>query len=223
MSKRIVTQISALCLLASLTIFVIDVAADNPNAPADISIGTTVIVPSPERFGANVQVGDFQAFDTSSTTFNNWTGDSGMEPIVLRLKGTATGGGSNYLENTEGQTTSANNTIGDGFFDGAEVRVYRVVNGHVQLLRTNTVARYLASTASGFRINLDSDGPPVQRGDTYFLTMMPNDAPVDRLNPQFTVGQRQDTWGVYPSAAVTKTRDSSTVAPLDGGRTSLRV
>ena len=214
-----------LLLLASVASFVIPVAADNPNAPADITIGATVIAANPERFGANVQVGDYQAFDPTATTFNNWVGDSGMEPIVLRLKGTATGGGSNYIENTEGQTTSANNTIADGFFDGAEVRMYRVVNGHVQLLRTNTVARYLASTASGYRINLDSDGPPVQRGDSYFLTMISNDAPVDRLNSQFTSGRSQDTWQPYPnnSMAATKTRDSSTVAAVDGGRTSLRV
>src|SRR5713101_3834749 len=60
--------ILTLCLLVFTSILVAPVAADNPNAPADITIGTTIIAAHPERLGANIQVGDYQAFDPSATT-----------------------------------------------------------------------------------------------------------------------------------------------------------
>ncbi len=98
-------------------------SVDNPSAPADITVGTAIVAASPERFGANLQVDDYLPYNLNGTTFNNWTGDSGMEPVILRYNGTATVGSDTAIENNEGPTTSAGDTIADGFFDGAEVRV----------------------------------------------------------------------------------------------------
>ncbi len=219
--------ISLLCLTPFIAVAWSPVAAvTNPSAPADISIGTQVIAANPERFGANLEIFDYIAWNTNATTFNIYSGDPGMEPIVLRYKGTATGGGANTIENNITPTTSVYNTIGDGFFDGAEVRVYRVVSGTMQLLRTNTVAQYGATITSSYRITLDANGPPVQAGDIYVLSLNPDDAPLDKLNPRMAFLIPQDTWAIYPQwnmTPVVKLRDASTVAPENGGRTSMKV
>ncbi len=192
--------------------------------PAEITIGTTVIVPHPERFGANVDVRDYVPWSLNSGAFNNLTGDGGMEPVILRYKGSATGGSATTIENNAGATTSAEETIADGFFDDAEVRVYRVVDGQVCLLRTNRVTRYLASAASGYAIILDREGPPVQAGDIYFLTLIRDNAPVDKVHPRLADLATADTWQIWGDRArVTTHRDASTVAPAYGSRTSLRI
>ncbi len=181
----------------------------------------------PERFGVNVEVFDYEPWSANATLFNNWTTDGGMEPVILRLKGTATGGGEDWIANDAGPTTTAHQVIGDGFFDGADVRVYRRGEQGVYLLRTATVARYLAGEASGYRILLNRSGPPVQAGDIYFLSTIRDDAPTDCLHPARADLADADTWRVYPNWGdnrwVVKRRDATTAAPAQGSRTSLKV
>lgn len=199
---------------------------ESSSTPTHIKIDTTVIAPNPERFGANIEVTDYEPWALNALTFNNWTTDAGMEPIILRYKGTATGGSINSIENGSGATASPESAIGDGFFDGAEVRVYRVVDGCVHLLRTNIISRW-SSTTSGYRIILDSDGPAVEAGDIYFLSLVRDDVPTEEVPPQLVSRANADTWQIYPNrgdnSAVTKQRDSSTVAPEYSSRTSLRI
>ncbi len=144
----------------------------------------------------NADVRDYTPWTPNALLFNNWTADGGMEPIILRYKGTATGGSSTTIVNDAGATTSAEEAIADGFFDDAEVRVYRVVDARVRLLRTNRVLRYLASAASGYALVLDEEGPPVQAGDLYFLTLLRDDAPVDKVHPRLADLATADTWQI---------------------------
>ena len=111
------------------------VLAADTNAPADFTIGSYVLAANPQRFGVNLALNGYP-------DYNNWTADPGMEPIVIRRQATATGGGTNWIENNSGPTTSHWDTLGDGFFNGATVRVYRVVSGAVQLARTDVVSDY---------------------------------------------------------------------------------
>ncbi|MFA6563838.1 MAG: Calx-beta domain-containing protein [Verrucomicrobiia bacterium] len=115
--------------------------ATDTNAPADFTIGTYVVAPSPERFGVNLR----EPFD-----YNNYTFDPGFEPVTIRRQAIATGGGTNYIENVSGATMSNWRQIADGFFDGATVRVYRPSSngGALQLVRSNTVVNYVTD---GFR------------------------------------------------------------------------
>lgn len=196
-------------------------------APAEVTIGTTVVAPNPERFGANIEVFDYEPWTLNAAILNNWIADGGMEPIILRYKGTATGGDTTTIANDAGPTTSAGEMVGDGFFDGADVRVYRVTDGHVHLLRTDRVARYLTSEASGYRIILDAVGPPVQAGDVYILSQIRDDVPTDRLHPCAETLADADCWHIYPNwgdrSAVTMRRDRATAAPDRGSRTSMRI
>ncbi|MEN9841657.1 MAG: hypothetical protein RL376_1457, partial [Verrucomicrobiota bacterium] len=109
--------------------------AADANAPADFTIGTTVLASAPERYGVNI---------VHETEINNRGRDPGFEPMALRIKGSATAGGADYLVNANPQNTSYYNTLGDGFFDGATIRIYRLNTGtnRYELLRKNTIVRY---------------------------------------------------------------------------------
>jgi len=186
-------------------------------ATADVVIGTTVVAESPERFGTNIeQIIEYPML-------NNFTFGSSFEPQILRMKGTATDGGANFIVNDQNERTWFYDTISDGFFDGATVRVYRVVNDQVQLFRTSTVAEYLASDpaagGNGFQINLSDMGDPIEAGDIYFLDLVlenpPYDSLADRIIPYAT------PWPAFGDG--TRERDSSTAPPVVGGQQSLRL
>jgi hypothetical protein len=132
---------SAVCLLVAVVWIATTIRAAETNAPADFTIGTYVVASSPERFGTNLR----EPFD-----YNNYTFDAGFEPVTIRRQHTATGGGSNYVENVSGATTSHYRIMADGFFDGATVRVYRPSNngGPLQFVRSGTITNYVTD---GFR------------------------------------------------------------------------
>lgn len=210
---------------------------------ARVTVGTEVIAAAPERFGMNIAIGGYQPSQPNTRLLNTWLADGGMEPIILRFKGTATGGDADGIENdgaplvpydergdfenADGLTTSVGGKIGDGFFDGADVRVYRVEGGQARLLRAARVARYLASEGTGYRIALDTSGPPVQAGDVYFLSMTVADAPLATVAPDRRAAHAAaDPWRSYPAAAegrVQLRRDLDHPAPADSSRASLRI
>ena len=112
--------------------------AENPNAPADFTIDTTVVTPNPDRYGVNNAINGF-------ADFNNKIVDPGFEPFVIRKKGTANGGGADYLLNSTsgGPTTSVYDILADEFFKDASIRVYRPnASNQMTLVRTGTVEHY---------------------------------------------------------------------------------
>ena len=184
---------------------------------ADITIGTHVVAPAPVRFGANL---------VQRVPINNYIRGGGMEPTVARMQAVATGGGAGFVENSAGATTSYYNTITDGFFDGAALRVYRLVAGVNTLVQTNVIAQYLASTNNGYRINLATTGPAIQAGDTYFIDMVTTEPRTDRVHPRIRPGAIWHPVGgaVWPfGLPVQVAYDDTTQAPVDGGVSSLRL
>lgn len=235
--RRITTHVSRFTLR-------LQAPAPHPTAPhAHVTVGTEVIAPHPERFGVNVMIDGYHPAQPKTRLLNTWLADGGMEPVILRYKGTATGGSADSIENAgaplvpydergdfenaDGLTTSVGGKIGDGFFDGADVRVYRVEGGQARLLRTARVVRYLASEASGHRIILDAPGPPIQAGDLYFLSLTVADAPMATVAPERRPAHAAaDPWRVYPPSAegrVHLRRDLDRPAPADDSRASLRI
>ncbi len=185
-------------------------------AAATITIADRVVTSAPERFGVNIAEGD-----KAGGLFNSWTMDAGMEPVVLRYKGIATSGGDSFIINNENPTTSVYNTIGKGFFDRAQVRVYRMESDSIHLVRTGMVSRYEVSPS--FRITLTENGSPVKKGDIYFLSMIRDNVPFSLIDPRMKWLEHWDTWSITPTdKPVTKVRVADT-PPENGGRTSMQV
>jgi len=204
----------------SLLVFVLGIApltarAADPHAPADFTVSDTIVVPDAPRVGVNIQ----------QPQFNNWTLDPNMEPMTLRHHGFATGGGSNFIENTGTagtEDTSFEGAFGDGFFDGGTIRVYRSVSGAVQLLRTDTIVNYFASPTNGFRIELAGTGPTVEAGDLYFIDFAADNEPLSSVGPSVLADVTAvETW--FPLNGAVLFRDNTTSAPENGGLTSLRI
>ncbi|MBX7207891.1 MAG: hypothetical protein K1X78_06260 [Verrucomicrobiaceae bacterium] len=125
-------------LLSICTFLSLRLLAENPNTPADFTIDTTVVAPNPDRYGVNNAINGF-------ADFNNKVVDPGFEPFVIRKKGTANGGGADYLVNssTSGPTTSVYDILADEFFKDASIRVYRPnASNQMTLVRTGTVEHY---------------------------------------------------------------------------------
>lgn len=188
------------------------------NELATITVGTQVLAPDPQRFGLNL-VGHH-------SEMNNFTRSPGMEPITTRMRGYATGGGADFILNDGGATTSYFETITNGFFNGAAVRVYRTVGAELQLVRTNVVTEYYASQTEGYRIELDAGGPAIQADDIYFLDLVTvnsrRDLTHDRIRPSSV--WRPVGGAAYPfDQPVEMTYDNATSAPEDGGVSSLRL
>lgn len=166
---RVEPKLLLLPLLAAAPLLAL---AANPDAPADFSVNTTVVTTNPDRYGVNNAISGF-------ADYNNKVIDPGFEPYVLRKKGTATAGGTDYLVNASGPTTTVYDILSDGFFDGASIRIYRSVNSQMTLLRTGTVERYYSGfnriinnrlTANTFR-----DGGLVA-GRIYYYTVRAYDS-----------------------------------------------
>lgn len=208
--KAIPKSLRRLALLLPIT--TLQLWSADPHRPADFTIGSSVVQSASERFGINVL----------HPYHNNWTKDPGMEPVVVNLFGEATGGGARHIQNNGPVDTSYEGAFGDGFFNGASVRIYRPENGVMTFLRDGVVSNYLAGGGSQFRIELTADGPAVQAGDQYFLRTQFDNVPFPAVGPASQAAvEATDTW--FHFGNVTKTRDRSTVAPVDGGQTSLRL
>lgn len=187
------------------------------DAGADITITDTIIAPDPPRFGANI-------FSHNGSNMNMWLADC-TEPVVMRLMGVADGGGADYILHEEEPQTDVWDTIYDGMFDGGDARVYRIVDEAAQLVRRDTISRFLASDVH--RIELASDGPPVLPGDRYIISITHPDKPLDHVHPRmehlfepYADCWRPHDWEWDGSPAVAVSRDSSSAVV---GQNSLRI
>ncbi len=189
------------------------------STPADFSIGTQVVNAGPQRFGLNVL----------DPLTNNHLRDSGSEPVSIRRHMVATGGSdTTILVQAGGSDLDYFTTLGNGFFDGANVRVYRSVAGVMVTVRTGTVQTYDVTTGT---LTFTASGAVVQSGDLFFVELL------HAASPPFALFDPRITNIVYNSwrhmngentnatslAQPAITRDATTACPENGGRTSLRI
>lgn len=156
-------------LSLTLSLVALTSRGENPNALADFTINTTVVTTNPDRYGVNNAINGF-------ADYNNKTIDPGFEPFTIRKKGTANGGGADYLLNstTGGPTTTVYDILADGFFDGADIRVYRPVNNQMTLLRSGTVLNYYGGfnrIISNRLTNTTFHDGGLVAGKTYYYTV----------------------------------------------------
>ena len=187
----------------------------------------------PQRFGANFEIKSFAPW--SELLHNCWNKQWSCEPIVFRHNGAATGGGEDYIEAVSGAPVSDKpfptspgsgfwSTMGNGFWNGAEVRIYRPTESSVRLLRKSRVRQFNGLKDTDQRITLTERGEPIRRGDLFVLTMTRLDVP-DALNPERPANHIRQKYAELPTknTEVTWTLDDSTFCPENGSTASMKI
>lgn len=187
----------------------------------------------PQRFGANFERKTFSPW--SELHHNCWNKFFAAEPIVFRHNGQATGGGADFIEARSGEPVSDKNfptspgsgfwsTMGNGFWDGAEVRIYRPTSNSLALVRRSQVKTFHGLKDTDQRITLAEAGEPVQRGDLFVMTMTRNEVP-EALNPERPQNHQLQRFAQLPSkdSGVTWSLDTSTYAPEAGSTASMKI
>lgn len=158
-------------LLAS-TCLTVGAASPLPQPKGEEAVFTItpeVVVKSPARFGANVEPPGMSHWNTEPW-HNQWWNAPNIEPMTIRVKGTASGGDATTLEGNEGWKLGYFDVFRDGFFDGADIVVYRHAEGKFSLLRRDKIQSFRASKDGPQVLTFATAGPPVQKGDEYFIT-----------------------------------------------------
>lgn len=203
-------------------------------APDIYQVTDDVLVESPQRFGTNFEI---KAFSPWSELNNNcWNKYASCEPIVFRHNGIATGGGADFLQDQSGQTVGAKttptspgagywSTMGNGFWDGAEIRIYRADDSSVKLLRKDRVKRFEGLKDTEQKITLESSGVPLEKGDLYVLTMVRDSVP-EAFNPERPANHARQRFGSLDptkNSGVSWTIDSATFCPEGGSTASMKI
>ncbi len=143
--------------------------------------------------------------DTISTTFTPVVTDSAPPAAPTGLTATA---------NADGTVSLSWNANGESDLAG-----YYVSRAESLPAEHNRI--YFTAT--------DSSSELVQNGDFYLLDSNPANVPMDKLSPRVkSAFTSSDTWrevggSTFPNRPVQKTRDTSTVCPENGGKSSLKL
>ena len=193
---------------------------------ASFRVGSQVAVANPPAFGIGIHGDPYRPWSDAPKA-NDWLTWGNFEPVDVRLKGTATAGGANFLEAKQGQ-----GNWGLGFYDsfrgdfwkGATLHVFRLENGKFRLVRTAKVLNaQTGGPAAPNRLTLEN-GAPIQEGDEWLLETRKTDISTANVR-QFAARSPFNLWEFQGQnkGKGTVSLDDSAFAPEGGSTTSLRV
>ncbi|MEI6033274.1 MAG: hypothetical protein WCS65_03195 [Verrucomicrobiae bacterium] len=224
--------------ILTLAVFFLAIPALHSAPPsAEFSIAGDVRVSNPPRFGINFNPSVPNHWSGGGSV-NQWNCLSSFEPARNRHFDYATSGGADWFVNDGQAGMSFYDVWGDGYWAGADVRIYRLADGKWNLLRTGKVKEFLAGKkgASPNKITLESSGPEIKEGDFYHLDLTLADwsgrkkedryagissYPFDLVVPGQEPGKKLTL--MEKLAAVQPTYLDSTFAPEGGSRGSLKM
>lgn len=135
-----------------------------------------VAVKAPPNFSTNVEFGNYAPWSLDHRV-NAWNLFANLEPMDFQHWGQGDGGGADFLEHKSGARLSNWDQMRSGFWDGADIYIYRIADGTMKLMRRTKVARSVSGKdpATGRdteeRLYFAERGEPVVAGDLYYLRM----------------------------------------------------
>jgi hypothetical protein len=186
---------------------------------------------SPSRFGVNVEFGTFAPWNVDQRV-NAWNLFNNLEPMLYQYAGQCDGGGVDFAQHKSSPGFSFWDCARSGFWDGAEIRFYRMEGGELNHLRTSRVKRSVTGKdpVTGEKtdeiIYLAESGPAIRPGDFYIL----NDRRTEH-SPHIRPALMEDSWGnnfrldgyCNFTGKLTWRFDTNTFAPEGGSTASLRL
>lgn len=224
--KKTISFISVWAVMSAGLLFAAEVP-EPKGSQAVFNISDDVLVASPPRFGANLHPPAMSHWNTEPW-HNQWWLAPAINPVTARTKGYATGGGTDYLEDTGKPGLGYYDVYRTGFFDGGTAVVYRMNGSEMILVREGKIKTYEASKEGPSRFTFEEEGPAVQAGDMYLLSVVRTDFPesITRTwgqNPWWLVsgfqlqGNAKQLWEQGVRLKIVKD------APPNGGEGSLAV
>ena len=187
-----------------------------------------VLVKQPPRFAVNVDFGGGYAPWNIDRMINAWNLMVSGEPLQFQHNGIADGGGEDYLEHKSMPGLSYWDCARSGFWDGADLYIYRVVEGKLALIRKAVIALSLiGNTDKGEkteeRVYFTRKGPAIQAGDLYVLRMQRNSMP-SQMRPNLMPKGYPFFDGIVDKVGkVDWSIDTGTHAPEGGSAASLKM
>ncbi|HMP76870.1 MAG TPA: hypothetical protein PKE12_11315 [Kiritimatiellia bacterium] len=190
-----------------------------------------VALKHPPRFGVNVTFGSFAPWNVDQRV-NAWNLFNSLEPMLLQYAGQCDGGGVDFAQHKSAPGFSFWDCARSGFWDGAEIRFYRIEGGVMTQLRTSRVTRSVTGKdpetgeKSDEILWLAEAGPAIQPGDFYVL----NDRRTE-FSPHIRPALLEDAWGsnfrldgyCNFTGKLNWRFDTNTFAPEGGSTASLRM
>jgi hypothetical protein len=178
---------------------------------AELWIVPGVIVESPARIGAHVNL-----------RIDNFIEDGSMEGVHARMHGIAAAVGSIGSRTViTADNLDFYETLGDGFYAGGEIRIYRPTSGAASLVRSDRVLTY--SATSGALVLSSTTGASVAAGDVFFLHRHEADPATLKAVQHARVQSLGEPQGYWRSDQAALSRDATTSAPENGGASSLKI
>lgn len=170
-----------------------------------------VIVESPARIGAHVNL-----------RIDNFIEDGSMEGVHARMHGIAAAVGSIGSRTViTADNLDFYETLGDGFYAGGEIRIYRPTSGAASLVRSDRVLTY--SATSGALVLSSTTGAAITAGDVFFLHRQEADPATLKAVQHARVQSLGEPQGYWRSDQAALSRDATTSAPENGGASSLKI
>jgi hypothetical protein len=205
-------------------------AQDVPTPGVDhFKITDQVLQKSPPNFSANLEIGGFVPWNPD-TFVNVCNMPFSAGPIFYQYNGRADAGGENWLQNNTAPRISFWDCARSGFWDGADVYIYRIEGGVMKLLRKSKVGKSaigndpVTDQKTEEKIWFTDDGPAIQPGDFYVLRMK-CDAPPQQIRKALNDPSGIPHLNGYCpfSGQGSWSFDESNPAPEGGSRASLRI
>lgn len=218
------------CVLALGFVMGSFVLAARGNPMDGFRIGGEVLQKDAPNFSTNLRFGTFAPWNTDLFV-NAWNLPFAAGPVYFQNHGQADNGGANWLEHKTGGGLSEWDSARSGFWDGANVRIYRIVDGVMTQIRTAVVSSSSMGKdpATGLYLEdqklwFEEAGEPVRTGDYYVLRMKRTEHP-PQYRPALSAPSASPLLNGHCqiNGNGTWSFDESTKAPEGGSQASLKI
>ena len=159
-------------------------ATESKPSDADhFKVTDEVLQKAPPHFSTNIGFGGFAPWNPD-VRVNVWNTPFTSGPIQFQHHGRADAGGEDWLQQNTGARLSFWDCARSGFWDGADVYIYRIENGVLKFLRQTKIVKSVIGNDPGTqqpteeKIWFADKGPAVMNGDFFVLRMQSNKMPL---------------------------------------------
>lgn len=205
--------------------------AEQSSSPAvdHFHITDQVLQKDPPNFSTNLKFGGFAPWNPD-VRVNVWNVPFAAGPIQFQHHGQADGGGEDWLQQKNAPRLSWWDSARSGFWDGADVSIYRIEDGVMKLLRQTKVAKSAIGKdpktlqPTEEKIWFTEKGPEVRNGD-FFVLRMQRDKMPPQFRPELIAPETAPKLNGYCTLTGKGdwSYDSANPAPEGGSRASLRI